>query len=93
VANPAPGGENYQLTCNLSGISTSHCKWKKNNSIIEGETRRTLSFSPLKLSDAGKYKCGCTRQTNETSLTIESFAIDVTVQSKNTAADDIYYSQ
>ena len=82
VANPALGGDNYHLTCNLTGVSTSHCEWRKNNSIIEGETARRLSFSPLKLSHAGKYKCGCTHTTGETSLTFVSTEIDIIVQSK-----------
>ena len=82
VANPALGGRNYHLTCNLTGVNTSHCEWRKNNSIIEGETARTLSFSPLKLSHAGKYKCGCTHNASDTSLTFVSTEIDIIVQSK-----------
>ena len=91
VANPVLGGENYHLTCNLTGVSTSHCEWRKNNSIIEGETARMLSFSPLKLSHAGKYKCGCTHITDETLLTFVSTEIDVIVQSKTELL--WYYSQ
>lgn len=81
--NPAPGGENYHLTCNVSGTNASLYQWRKNGAIIEGETTKTLSFSPLKLSDAGKYACGYTQLGDGISITTLSAAINVTVQSKN----------
>ena len=83
-ANPAPGGANYNLTCNVSGVNASLYQWRKNDSIIEGKTTKTLSFSPLKLSDTGLYKCGYTQLNAQTSLTTVGNAINVTVRSKNT---------
>lgn len=82
--NPALGGANYNLTCNVSGINATLYQWRMNDSIIEGKTTKTLSFSPLKLSDAGLYRCGYTRLNTQTSLTTLSTAINVTVRSKNT---------
>lgn len=83
VANPAPGGANYNLTCIVSGTNVSLYQWRKNDIIIEGKTTKTLSFSPLKLSDAGQYRCGYIQQNNQIMLTRVSPAINVTVQSKN----------
>ena len=59
-------GQSYTLTCTLSGGgdtlqtqgSTYH--WRKNGAIINGQLEQTLSFSSLRLSDAGQYSCTVT---------------------------------
>ena len=53
---PIPG-ENYILTCSVLGASVTTYQWKRGGSILQGETADTLSFSPLRLSYAGKYSC------------------------------------
>lgn len=56
-------GKDYTLTCNVSGLekfsSIVSYKWIKNNGteIQVGFNSNTLSFSPLRLSDAGLYTC------------------------------------
>lgn len=50
-------GQNYSLTCTVSGIETSTYQWMKNGTTLH-ETGSTLYFTPMKLSDAGKYFCG-----------------------------------
>ena len=51
-------GQNYTLTCSVSGIAFTSYQWRKDGSMIPDEARPTLSFSPLRLSDAGQYSCG-----------------------------------
>ena len=82
TANPVLGGANYTLTCNVSGFNATIYQWTKNDSVIQGETAEKLSLSPFNLSNAGKYRCGYTRLSSETSLTILSAAFNVTAQSK-----------
>ena len=50
-------GQNYTLTCSVSGgaIVTTY-QWEKHHTILS-ETGPTLSFSPLRQSDAGWYTC------------------------------------
>ena len=49
-------GENYTLSCSLSGINVTSFRWIKNGTsmITYGQI---LSFSQLNLSDAGQYIC------------------------------------
>lgn len=56
-APPTPG-QDYSLTCELSGVNSSFTptyQWKKDGAVVSAE--RMLSFSPLRLTDAGRYTC------------------------------------
>ena len=60
-------GQNYQLTCSGSGAEnlnpTITYRWTKNNGsgqIQVGANSSTLSFTPLRLSDAASYVCEVT---------------------------------
>ena len=56
-------GQSYTLHCNVIGIEKFtpilSYKWTKNNGTLThiGSDSKTLSFSPLRLSDAGQYFC------------------------------------
>ena len=59
-------GEDYQLTCNVSGAEnlnpTTTYRWTR-NSVTEiqfGADPSILSFTPLRLTDAGSYVCEVT---------------------------------
>ena len=49
-------GESYSLTCNVSGVSVTTYQWRKDDTVFP-HTGQTLSFSSLRLSDAGHYTC------------------------------------
>ena len=61
-------GENYQLTCNISGVEnlnpTITYRWTKNSGSGRtdpvGTNSSTLFFVPLRLSDAARYDCEVT---------------------------------
>ena len=54
-------GENYALTCNVSGVNdVTMYLWRKNDDILNDQASQILSFSPLRLSDAGMYTCSIT---------------------------------
>ena len=54
-------GDKYMLTCSHSHFTGDVTyQWIKDNSTIKNETGSTLSFSSLKLSDAGRYYCQVT---------------------------------
>ena len=53
-------GQSYSLTCSVSGASVTTYQWRKDGSVIQGETTDMLSFSPLGVSDAGQYTCEVT---------------------------------
>ena len=57
VATPALG-QSYFLTCEISGASgpVSAYQWRKGDT-MRSEDGQTLSFSTLRLSDAGHYTC------------------------------------
>ena len=71
-------GENYALTCNVSAISVSTYQWRKNDDILNDQTSQILSFSPLRLSDAGMYTCSITVATVPYST-----SQNITIQGKN----------
>ena len=53
-------GQRYTLTCSVDvhgNQRTPTISWEKNGSILHNEIARTLSFSSLRLFDAGKYNC------------------------------------
>ena len=49
-------GQSYTLTCSVSGASTTTYQWRKNGTMMS-QTGPTLSFSPLRFTDAGQYTC------------------------------------
>ena len=56
-------GLNYRLSCEVSGVNSNTSagvhlsyEWKKDDTPLS-ETDPLLSFSPLRLSDAGEYSC------------------------------------
>ena len=58
-------GQSYSLTCDVTGTETLNSsityQWTKNNGTqTQVGTDRVLSFSPLRLSDAGRYTCRAT---------------------------------
>ena len=72
-------GQSYSLTCSVSGASVTTYQWRKDGSVLQGETTEIrLSFSPLRLSDAGQYTCEVT--VNSMTLTDD---VDVVIMSKN----------
>ena len=80
-------GQNYSLTCDatVTGAdaeepSVISYQWTKDNGSQVG-TGRLLSFSPLRLSDAGRYACQATvtiNPCNNTGMETQ----DVTLQSE-----------
>ena len=52
-------GQNHTLTCEASGSGsmTYTYMWLRNGSVVSGQTSSTYSFSPLKLTDSGRYSC------------------------------------
>ena len=65
-------GENYTLTCQVTGGRTaiSTYQWFKNGSLLVNRTSATLSFSPLRESDSGVYTCEGTSTNTSESVTI-----------------------
>ena len=60
-------GESYWLTCNVSGAEnlnpTTTYRWTKNSGSGQtqiGANSNTLSFTPLRLTDAASYVCEVT---------------------------------
>ena len=55
-------GQSYSLTCEVTGasdpIAPSAYQWRKDGTALSSST--TLSFSSLRLSDAGQYICQIT---------------------------------
>ena len=56
-------GENYTLTCNVTGgvTTASTYRWFRDGSLLIETPTRTLSFSPLLETDSGVYTCEGTR--------------------------------
>ena len=73
--------QNYTLTCSVSVASVTTYQWRKNGSVIQDETTESLSFSPLRLSDAGQYTCevtvnSMTHPSNKQDINIRGKGID-----------------
>ena len=82
-------GEDYQLTCSVSGAEslnpTVTYQWTKNS---DGQaqvgTSNTLSFTPLRLSDAASYVCTITISSNYlTGVIVRMDPHDVRIQSRS----------
>ena len=80
---PLTAGETgFSLSCDVSGTDNLNSpsftyKWRKDGSIIPGQQGRTLSLSPLTISDVGQYTCNVT-------VASTSLSSDVPVTSGNT---------
>ena len=70
-------GENYTLTCNVTGGVTTESthRWFRNGSLLNEISTSTLSFSPLRETDSGIYTCEGTR--SSTTRTSANFTIAV----------------
>ena len=59
-------GQSYTLTCTFIGSLTNAVnvgityQWKKDGAVMPSKTESTLTFSSIKLSDAGRYTCEVT---------------------------------
>ena len=80
-------GQSYTLTCSVSGTSVPTYQWRKDGSVIQGETTELLS-SPLRLSDAGQYTCEVT--VNSMTLTDDKNVVIMSKISK--LLHCVYYS-
>ena len=69
-------GQDYMLTCEASGGGTMAYTymWLKDGSLVSGQTSSTYSFSPLRVTDSGRYSCrvrvGSTTMTTSREVTI-----------------------
>ena len=83
-------GQSYQLTCSLSGAENLNpmivFHWTKNSGSGQtqvGTNSNTLSFTPLRLSDAANYVCSVTIASNYLTGNIIAMSTqDVRVQSR-----------
>ena len=82
-------GENYQLTCAVLGAEnlnpTITYQWTKNNIQMQIKSNsETLSFTPLRLSDAANYACTVTIASSYLTgdISVMNFQ-EVTVQSEH----------
>ena len=74
-----PVGQSYTLTCSCQNVNQAITyEWKKNNSLISGETESTLTLSQLELVDAGRYTCSIMLNSM-----IYSSNVDITIQSES----------
>ena len=90
-------GENYTLTCTVSGgetNATTTYQWCRNNLPMQlsGETSATLSFTPLRQttpSSNGQYVCEAMRSGR--TVTSHVVTIDVTSKLKFVTCNKIFY--
>ena len=78
--NTQIAGENYTLTCQVTGggTRTPTYRWFKDGAQLTGQTTESLSFSPLRQIDSGTYTCDGTRS----SVTRRSTSVSLTVVGK-----------
>ena len=52
-------GQNYVLTCTASGGGSMAYTyvWLRDGSVVSNQTSSTYSFSPLRVTDSGRYNC------------------------------------
>jgi hypothetical protein len=65
------------VTATTDGELTPLYQWQKDQADLAGKNQATLSFSPTKLTDAGKYRCIITQP--PTSLSVTSAEVTLTV--------------
>ena len=77
-SNTQHAGENYTLTCIVSGGGTDvpTYQWLKNGSYLTNETNETLSLTPLTQGNSSDYECKATKSGRVAES--DSFDIDVT---------------
>ncbi len=70
-------GASHSLTCTASGgVSMTYTyQWLRYDEDIVSETSSTISFSPLREADAGRYNC----QVSDGSMTITSDGVVIKV--------------
>ena len=73
-------GQNHMLTCTASGGGSMAYTymWLRNDSEVSGQTSSTYSFSPLRATDSGVYKCNVSLG----STNMISEGVTITVQCK-----------
>ena len=85
------GGQAFSLKCTISGVEALNpiltYQWTKSNStgrMQVGSNTSTLSFSSLRLSDAGQYSCQVTVNSRylHDALNVTSALFDVHLQGK-----------
>ena len=90
MASPFVGSQ-YTLTCTVTGADLLNAaisyRWFTDNTVVSGETQSTLSFSPLSLSDAGRYRCDVT-----VSSTLLSQSIIAMSNTQNLTLQSKYFS-
>ncbi len=71
-------GASYILTCTASeGASMTYTyQWLRYDGYIVGETSSTISFSPLREADVGRYNC----RMSDGSMTITSDGVEINVE-------------
>ena len=71
-------GTNHSLTYTANGGAsmTYTYQWLRNGGDIVGETSSTISFSPLREADAGRYNC----RVSDGSMTITSDDVVIDVE-------------
>lgn len=84
-------GQSYTLTCNISGagIDVTY-QWRKDDADITDEMQLTLSYSSLRLSNAGQYTCEVTITSSILvggTISSTSNTLDVSLSSESTRTD------
>ncbi len=71
-------GAGHSLTCTASGGAsmTYTYQWLRCDGVIVGETSSTISFSPLREADVGRYNC----QVSDGSITTTSDGMVINVE-------------
>ncbi len=75
VSSTLTAGASHSLTCTASG-GASMTQWLRYDGDIVGETSSTISFSPLREADDGRYNC----RVSDCSMTITSDGVMINVE-------------
>ena len=70
-------GQNHMLTCTASGGGSMAYTymWLRNGVVVSDQNSSTYSFSPLRLTDSGRYNC----QVSLGSTSMTSGAVTITI--------------